>query len=115
MPRKPSARKAEAKPPSEPMIGPRSSSPYFENLIEGRIVHYVMPDGEHRPAIVVSLFRDQHDKESMQEGRCNLQVFIDGLNDLRQVTAVETLMLVWRKHIRNDPHFDIGTWHFIER
>jgi hypothetical protein len=38
----------------------------------GRIVHYVMPTGAHRPAIIVEISED---------GRPHLQIFTDGSND----------------------------------
>jgi hypothetical protein len=37
----------------------------------GRIVHYVLADGQHRPAIIVAAFH----------ARANLTVFIDQMND----------------------------------
>lgn len=50
----------------------------MEGLTEGRIVHYVLPDGnhegEHRPAIIVKVW-------NKTTGYVNLQVFVDGTND----------------------------------
>lgn len=43
-------------------------------LTEGRIVHYVLPDGSHRPAVVVKDWKEH-------SGSCNLQVLLDGSND----------------------------------
>lgn len=71
----------------------------MEGLTEGRIVHYVLPDGsyagEHRPAIVVKVWR-QGDGTPPVDGYSNLVVFVDGANDgaahgvcTRWVTSVE--------------------------
>jgi len=50
----------------------------MEGFTEGRMVHFVMPDGEHRPAVVVRVWRPQTPENP---GYCNLQVFTDGSND----------------------------------
>jgi len=49
-------------------------------LTEGRIVHYVMPNGEHRPAIVVRVWREL---QEASPGYSNLQVFTDFGNDVK--------------------------------
>jgi len=51
----------------------------MEGLIEGKIVHAIIPELEgtgtkERPAIVVQVW-------SQENGSCNLQAFTDGLND----------------------------------
>lgn len=50
----------------------------MKGFTEGRIVHFVLPDGEHRPAIIVRAWPDG----TGCEGYANLQVFTDGSNDL---------------------------------
>lgn len=49
----------------------------MDGLVEGRIVHYVMPDGKHTPAIVVKVW-----DHTGPNGTSNLQVFTDGSNAL---------------------------------
>ncbi len=70
----------------------------------GRIVHYVMPDKQHRPAIIVRVWGDS-DSAAVQ-----LQVFTDGRND-------ESENVIWKtsvtQDVSEDPQF--GTFHFPER
>ena len=67
---------------------------------EGRIVHFVMPNGVHRPAIVVHVW-------DRPVGTVNLTVFtdpnIDGEN-LRHSVQVE-----------HSARAEAGTWHWMER
>jgi hypothetical protein len=44
----------------------------------GRIVHYVLLNGQHRAATVVNAWPD-----SAQNSLCNLTVHLDGMNDLQ--------------------------------
>lgn len=78
--------------------------PNLSGLIVGRIVHYVMPSGKHRPAIVVQVW-------STQSGMSNLQVFLDGSND--GYSASDGLQ--WFGSIFHDKDGAPGTWHFIEQ
>ena len=84
----------------------------MEGLTAGRIVHYVMDQGrskgEHRPAIVVRVWPDYFDADSVP--LIQLQVFTDQTNDDCQTGTI------WRTSV----HFDgdakaPGTWHWIER
>lgn len=76
----------------------------MEGLTPGRIVHFVMPDGEHRPAIVVRVWWHR-------VGMVNLQVFTDGLNDGGQ----HATGLYWATSILLDEENKIpNTWHWIE-
>lgn len=81
----------------------------MEGLIEGRIIHYVLPDGRnegaHRPAIIVMVW----DKE---DGLVNLQVFTDGTNDY---PAHLSQGVMWATSVRYDENKAPGTWHWIER
>jgi hypothetical protein len=84
----------------------------MEGLTEGRIVHYVIEDGrskgEHRPAIVVRVWRNGY-----QDGQgvplIQLQVFTDQTNDDFQTGTV------WRTSVHYDAAATPGTWHWIER
>lgn len=53
---------------------------HFPGLAVGRTVHYVMPDGEHRPAIVTKVWHSVSE-EFQRQGYCNVQVIPDGAND----------------------------------
>jgi len=79
----------------------------MDGLTEGRIVHYVLAEGrskgEHRPAIVVRVWRDH------AAGMVQLQVFTDGTND-----GFDT-GVVWRTSVHYDASSAPGTWHWIEK
>jgi len=89
----------------------------MEGLIEGRIVHYVLPDGnskgDHRPAIIVRVF------ESMREsGTVNLLVFTDCLNDVDprdSQTASYGSGVTWATSVHYSEEKGPRTWHWIER
>lgn len=103
-------------------------------LTEGRIVHYVMPNGKHRPAIVVQVWRvpDSPGPEPILKnpanGCCNLQVFSDGSNDLPFYAAeqeafknsglneadVRRGIFGASSRTYSEQH-EPGTWHWIER
>lgn len=80
----------------------------MKGLTEGRIVHYVLPDGKsqgaHRPAIVVRVWR-QHEPCLVQ-----LLVFVDGTNDYMTSDGLAQ----WRTSVHHDPDGKPGTWHWIE-
>jgi hypothetical protein len=76
----------------------------------GRIVHFVLPNGEHRPAIIVRVF----DPVPTPASVANLQVFLDGSNDApaRQPGASD---LLWRTSVHQDAEtMKPGTWHSPE-
>lgn len=90
----------------------------FEGLTEGRIVHYVMPDGRHRPAIIVRVWN--------KDGTVNLTVFTDWTNDSHgtDLRGINYAMgadcangVMWRSSVLYDANKDPlpGTWHWIER
>lgn len=86
----------------------------MDGLTEGRIVHFVMPNGEHRPAIVVKVWN--------QDGTANLTVFPDWTNDTHnlpnQFYPVEEIRrgLFWATSVRFDEaEKKPGTWHWIEK
>ena len=84
----------------------------MEGLTEGRLVHFVMPSHEHRPAIVVRVW-DQ------LSGMVNLVVFTDGSNDVkkseesysRDPSPVLTIWETSRTYSEDPQPF---TWHWIE-
>lgn len=89
----------------------------MQGLTEGRIVHYVLPDGrsegEHRPAIVVKVW-------GADDGVCNLQVFTDYTNDYdpeehpNQPRANGSNGNFWATSVQHDAEKSSGTWHWIE-
>lgn len=84
--------------------------PKMEGLTEGRIVHYVLPDGpsagEHRAAVIVKVWRNV---ASACQGYCNLMVFLDGAND---GTAS---YLLWKTSKCYSDGKELDTWHWIEK
>lgn len=79
----------------------------MQGLTEGRIVHFVMPDGAHRPAIVVNVWQ----VSGQCEGYVNLQVFTDGANDGQAFASG----LLWQTSVCHDTDTKKpGTWHWIE-
>lgn len=87
----------------------------MEGLTEGRIVHFVMSSGEHRPAIVVKVWRIS----GACEGYSNLIVFVDGTNDVKRSsedTNKDIIHTIWETSICfNDAEKPVGTWHWIEK
>jgi hypothetical protein len=92
----------------------------MDGLTEGRKVHYVMPNGQHRPADVVRVWNDQ--------GMVNLQVQMDGSNDAGYTEAERAKLKdfgidpeqvkhghIWRTSIRFSEEPVPGTWHWIEK
>jgi hypothetical protein len=88
----------------------------MEGLIEGRIVHFVMPSGEHRPAIVVRVWRDL---SGAPEGYSNLLVFVDGTNDVKPSLLAspfpEPTTTLWETSKHYSDSKEPGTWHWIEK
>lgn len=84
----------------------------MEGLTEGRIVHYVLTNGKHRPAIVVRVF-----ESGRPQGLANLIVFSDGSNDAGVVSGnVSEQGLFWATSAHYDPAGTVHhTWHWIER
>jgi hypothetical protein len=75
----------------------------MEGLTEGRMVHYVMPDGVHRPAVIVRVW-------NRETGYSNLQVFTDGTNDPGGANGI-----MWKTSVNYSKDPVPGTWHWIER
>jgi hypothetical protein len=91
-------------------------------LTEGRVVHYVLPNGEHRPAIVVKVWRIiDFDPEGgiiglpklPENGCCNLQVFMD--SDEKGQYNDKMWPISWRTSVIFDNAKMPGTWHWIEQ
>lgn len=82
----------------------------MDGLTEGRIVHYVMHDGnsmgQHRPAIVVNAWKGVY-----TDGRVNLQVFTDFGNDGKDYESGR----YWATSVEYSEDPQPGTWHWIEK
>ena len=88
----------------------------MQGLTEGRIVHFVLESGEHRPAIVVRVWRLVHEgniKVAPENGCCQLQVFTDSDEAGKYNDMLPPVM--WRTSVLNDPQCAPGTWHWIEK
>ena len=77
---------------------------HMEGLTEGRIVHYVKANGEHRAAIILKVWANK-------SGCSNLRIFTDdealsdGWPDVYRVTSV----------LYDADGSRPNTWHWIER
>ncbi len=84
---------------------------FFPGLTEGRIVHYVLPDGRSagqvRPAIVVRVWRDVS-PDLIAQGYSNLVVFIDRTNDYPDAEQ-DT---IWATSKTYSEDRVLGTWHW---
>lgn len=78
-------------------------------LTDSAKVHYVLPNGKHRPALVVENWNDKYD------GKMNLLVFLDGLNDaLFLMPGEKDQLVVWRPSTPYSEQPTPCTWHWIE-
>ena len=80
----------------------------MDGLTEGRVVHFVTERGDHRPAMVVKVWRDLQDR---YPGYSNLQVFADGSNDGEWGKP----NVVWETSVSYSEEPKPRTWHWIER
>jgi hypothetical protein len=78
----------------------------MDGLTEGRMVHYVLENGEHRPAVIVKVW----DKLS---GVVNMQVFTDGINDESVNGHARNTM--WKTSVPYSEEPKSSTWHWIEK
>ncbi len=87
----------------------------MEALIEGRLVHYVMANGAHRPAIVVNAREDINGPAEMGEGFVNLIVFLDGPQDRGGDMMIIQGHLGWVGYVSCSSRHEPNTWHWIEK
>ncbi len=93
----------------------------MKGLTEGRIVHYVLPHsehcrsgGEHRPAIIVRVWREDEDIIPPENGDADLQVFTDCAEDFYPPHAgYYGMFQMIAISFDNDKKLP-GTWHWIE-
>jgi hypothetical protein len=82
----------------------------MQGLIEGRVVHYVIAEGQHRAALVVRVW-------NKETGCSNLQVFVDGTNDstFRVPASSQISGMMWKTSVSyDDKTKKVGTWHYPE-
>lgn len=92
----------------------------MQGLIEGRIVHFVLPDGRHTPAMLVKVWNDN--------GLSNLQVFTDGSNSLPYSPEDKEKFKnfginldevahghIWMTSRSYSEAMEPGTWHWVEK
>jgi len=87
----------------------------MEGLTEGRIVHFVLPDGvrnagEHRAALIVKIWPTM--KES---GTVNMLVFLDGGNDTKSGLEAPLGSVQWQTSVRYSEGKEGRTWHWPEK
>jgi hypothetical protein len=88
----------------------------------GRIVHYVLATGEHRPAIIVRVWPGEYGNDEVKDG-INVQVFLDGKNDSdcagedagRVLSSECSAGMAWRTSVRYNGDNLAGSWHWPER
>lgn len=85
----------------------------------GRIVHYVLADGKHRPAFVVAVWPDEFPQNAEDPTGVNLQVFVDGTNDAsagqRPYYDEQTRGSMWITSAGFASAPSPGTWHWPEK
>lgn len=77
----------------------------MQGFTEGRIAHYVMKNGEHRPAIIVNAW----ELSGVCDGYANLTVFSDWNND------DESNGIFWVTSKCHSDNKEPDTWHWIEQ
>jgi hypothetical protein len=85
----------------------------MEGLAEGRIVHFVMPDGvNHRGAMITQVFPQVETPNPM----VNMTVFPDVLNDgYRYGAEWMNAIGVPKGSVHYSEEKSAGTWHWPER
>lgn len=73
-------------------------------LTAGRMVHYILGQDKHRPAIIANVI-------DPIAGTVNLIVFFDGPNDGRSIHSAGE----WFRSVDYSEFHVFDTWHFIEK
>jgi hypothetical protein len=92
----------------------------------GRVVHYVLKSGKHRPAIIVEPCSAR--EQPPEIGVINIVVFLDGTNDMRSYhegvgmesgiefsSAQYSACTAWRTSVHFSAEPKPGTWHWPEK
>jgi hypothetical protein len=87
----------------------------LEGVTEGRMVHFVMADGEHRAAVIVNSWPTI--SNYVETGTVNLSVLLDGSNDHSKAGVAITAdgMLGWATSVPYSETKEPRTWHWIEK
>ena len=99
----------------------------MDGVTEGRVVHFVLENGEHRLAVIVNAW---HEAGGVN-GLVNLQVILDGTNDLFTDSGKEIPPgacrfgkptreecergMLWRTSVHFSAEPLEGTWHWLEK
>lgn len=83
---------------------PTLPSAPIPGLTAGRMVHYVLSQDKHRPAIITAV-------EDNIDGTVDLVVFMDGSND----GFASDNCAQWSVGVEYSEFAIPGTWHFIEK
>lgn len=87
----------------------------MSGLTEGRIVHFVMPNKEHRPAVIVRVWSP----ETNDTGYSNLLVFLDGTNDKTDQNNISDeqakTCTMWATSVSMSEGKEPRTWHWPEK
>lgn len=94
----------------------------MEGLTEGRMVHFVLDENEHRPAVIVKVWRkwgpDGKSLIAPDNGCSNLQVFTDGINDRYHADHLPKGFeggIAWKTSVLYSESKEPNTWHWIEQ
>ena len=87
----------------------------MESPTIGRILHFVLPNGDHRPCIIARVWPGEF--AAGKEDGYNIQVFTDGSNDasVNALGDAARAGIVWRTSVRLDETCVPGTIHWPER
>lgn len=95
----------------------------MDGLTEGRMVHYVLSNGQHRPAIVVKVWKVTEQggvPRATENGLVNLTVFVDGRNDILPSENTfdpknPDILLLRVTSVLYSEEPKLNTWHWIEK
>jgi len=92
----------------------------MKGVTEGRIVHFVLQSGDHRPAIIVNAWGNQ----GGDSGMVNMVVFLDGTNDRKSIRPAAGVLefssgeldrcTAWKTSIHYSDGKEPNTWHWPE-
>lgn len=89
-----------------------------KGLIEGKLCHYVLQNGTHRPAIIVKVWWVGGEGEihtSPENGMSNMQVFMDADEDDAGYDARPYPLTRMKTSVLYDETNAPGSWHWIEK
>jgi len=81
----------------------------MDGLTEGRIVHFVIRENEHRAAMIVRVW-------NKTSGVVNLNVFTDWYNDVKNGDGSKLQSGdMWIPSCEYSENCEVNTWHWIEK